>query len=235
MDNKLTVQESQTDFIEAPREEYALLERARWRAERNNLLMKEAQVWAASDIVPAAYQKKPSDCFIAVDMADRMGLSALFIMQVMHTIKGKPAWSGQACIALINNCGKFDDLRFVFTGNKGSDSYGCYATAKRRGTGEEVTGTEITMGMAKGEGWTSNKKWQTMTDQMLQYRAAAFFARIHCPEALMGLTTVEESEDIEPRKKRATGITEALRAEAIEAPKKTEQEPAQTTLDAPIE
>ena len=59
--------------------------------------------------------------------------------------------------------------------------------------------------MAEAEGWTSKKgsKWLTMGDQMLQYRAAAFFARVHCPHALMGLQTVEEVKDVkgdEPEK-----------------------------------
>ena len=59
--------------------------------------------------------------------------------------------------------------------------------------------------MAEAEGWTSKKgsKWLTMGDQMLRYRAAAFFARVYCPHALMGLKTVEEVKDIggdEPEK-----------------------------------
>ena len=52
------------------------------------------------------------------------------------------------------------------------------------------------MEMAKAEGWTSNKKWITLTDLMLAYRCQSFFARLYCPEALNGVYTSEEMEDI---------------------------------------
>ena len=51
--------------------------------------------------------------------------------------------------------------------------------------------------MAKDEGWygKSGSKWQTMPELMLQYRAAAFFARTNCPEITMGMYTSEEYSD----------------------------------------
>jgi uncharacterized protein YbbK (DUF523 family) len=52
--------------------------------------------------------------------------------------------------------------------------------------------------MANKEGWTkkSGTKWLTMPNQMLRYRAAAFWQRVYCPEISMGLLTTEEAEDI---------------------------------------
>jgi len=52
--------------------------------------------------------------------------------------------------------------------------------------------------MAKDEGWLDKKgsKWQTMPRQMMMYRAASFFARVHCPEVLIGLQTVDEVQDV---------------------------------------
>lgn len=66
-----------------------------------------------------------------------------------------------------------------------------------------LEGTTVTMSMAKAEGWYSKKdkygnetsKWQTMPEQMLAYRAASFFARVHCPETLMGVQVEGEVED----------------------------------------
>src|SRR5690606_5898335 len=56
----------------------------------------------------------------------------------------------------------------------------------------------VTIGLAKKEGWyTKNgSKWQTMPEQMLMYRAAAFFVRTYAPEIAMGLHTTEELQDI---------------------------------------
>jgi len=56
----------------------------------------------------------------------------------------------------------------------------------------------ITMAMAVTEGWygKSGSKWQSMPDQMLRYRSAAFFGRVYAPELLMGLPTEEEIHDV---------------------------------------
>jgi len=148
-----------------------------------------ANMLSKSTIVPQTYQGKPEDCFVAVEMAARMNTSPLFIMQNLYIVKGKPSWAGQACMAMINACGKFRNVKHVYTGTRGTDNRGCYVTAVRISDGEEVCGTEVTMKLVRDEGWISNSKWKNMPEQMLGYRAASFFARMYCPEALMGLQT----------------------------------------------
>ena len=41
---------------------------------------KLAKVIATADIIPDNYKNKPADCAIAVDMADRMGVSPMMVM-----------------------------------------------------------------------------------------------------------------------------------------------------------
>ena len=110
-----------------------------------NQLLRVSQMLSQSSLVPQNYQGKPQDCFIAAEMATRMNISPLFVMQQLAVVKGKPSWSGQACIAMINNCGKFRDVKHVYTGKKGTDDRGCYVTAIRIADGETVNGTEVTM------------------------------------------------------------------------------------------
>lgn len=154
------------------------------------------KMFASSTLVPQAYQGKPMDCTIAVDMANRMGVSPMMVMQNLYVVKGKPSWSGQACMSLINGSGKFNHIHHVYTGERNTDSRGCYVEAVRIEDGETVKGVEVTMEMAKTEGWTSNKKWQSMPELMLAYRASAYFARVHIPNALMGVSVEGEAEDI---------------------------------------
>lgn len=171
-----------------------------------------AGMLAKSSIVPQNYQGKPEDCFLAVEMAARMNTSPLMVMQNLFVVKGKPSWAGQACMAMINACGKFRNVKHVYTGTKGTDSRGCYVTAVRVSDGEVVNGTEVTIAMAKAEGWITNTKWKNMPEQMLGYRAASFFARMYCPEALLGLQTTEEVLDAEIQPKTtAQKLTEALK------------------------
>lgn len=164
--------------------------------EQFNQMLRAAQMLSQTTIIPQSYQGKPQDCFIAVDMATRMNVSPMVVMQNMYVVKGKPSWAGQACTMLINSCGKFRDVKHIYTGDKGADNRGCYVEAVRVSDGETVQGVEVTFSMAKAEGWTSNPKWRNMPDLMLAYRASAFFARVYCPEALMGVQTYEEVEDI---------------------------------------
>lgn len=183
--------------------------------ERMARAQKLAAYVATASNIPEQYRGKPADCMIAIDMADRMGVSAMFVFQNMYVVKGKPSWSGQACKALIDNCGKFRNARHVYFGKEGTAERGCYIEAERADSGEKVQGVKVTMAMAQAEGWTNNKKWINMPDLMLGYRAATFFARLHCPELLMGLQTADEVEDIaQPKQKAVSNLTAALKGDA---------------------
>lgn len=184
--------------------------------EQFNQLLRAADMLSKTSIVPQSYQGKPQDCFVAIEMASRMGVSPMVVMQNMYVVKGKPSWAGQACCMLINSCGKFKDVKHIYTGEKGTDSRGCYVTAVRTSDGETVNGVEVTMQMAKSEGWTSNSKWKNMPELMLAYRASAFFARVYCPEALMGVQTYEEVIDADSSCNKAAELTEVLKGETAE-------------------
>ena len=184
-----------------------------------NQLLRAANMLSQTSIIPATYQGKPQDCFVAIEMANRMGVSPLVVMQNMYVVKGKPAWAGQACTMFINSCGKFTQVKHVYTGEKGTDSRGCYVTATRISDGIQVNGVEVTIAMAKAEGWTANTKWRNMPELMFAYRASAFFARVHCPEALMGVQLVDEIYDTETSRnaKKTSTLTAALKEDTINA------------------
>lgn len=182
-----------------------------------NQLLRAAQMLSQTSIIPQSYQNKPQDCFVAIEMANRMGVSPMVVMQNMYVVKGKPSWAGQACTMLINSCGKFKDVKHIYTGEKGKPNRGCYVTATRISDGSQVDGVEVTMQMAQSEGWTSNSKWRNMPELMLAYRASAFFARVYCPEAMMGVQTAEEVYDADSTPiNAATSLTAALKGETEE-------------------
>lgn len=164
------------------------------------------KMFASSALVPQTYQNRPMDCTVAVDMANRMGVSPMMVMQNLYVVKGKLQWSGQACMSMIRGSGEFKNVRPVYTGTKGEDSWGCYIQAEYRDTGEIVKGTEVTIGMAKAEDWynKNGSKWKTIPEQMLAYRAAAFFARVYIPNALMGVYVEGEAEDISKEERDRT-------------------------------
>ena len=162
------------------------------------LAQRVATALSKSTLIPKDYQNNLPNCLVALNMATRLDADPLMVMQNLYVVHGRPAWSSQFLIATANKSGKFSPLRYRFTGTKGKDDFGCVCSAVERETGEVLEGTEITIAMAKAEGWHSKNgsKWQTMPEQMLRYRAAAFFVRCYAPELSLGLSTREEADDI---------------------------------------
>lgn len=164
--------------------------------EKFTTAMQMAQTLSKSEIVPQSYKGKPTDCMIAIDMANRMGVSPIVIMQNSQIVQGNFSWKGTACKAMIDGCGRYRKTRYVEVGERGTDSHGYYLEAETK-DGEIVKGVTVDLAMAKAEGWYSrNPKWKSMGDLMLRYRAAAFFFRTECASLAMGFLTAEEQADI---------------------------------------
>ena len=159
---------------------------------------KTAQMISKTSIVPQAYKENAGNCLIAIDIANRMGLSPIMVMQNSQVVQGNFTWKGSACKGLIDNCGRFTKTKYVIVGEEGTDSWVCYLQAEDKQTGETVKGATVTIKMAKDEGWynKNGSKWKTMPEIMMQYRSATFFARAFCPQALMGFYTTDEMIDI---------------------------------------
>ena len=165
------------------------------------VIQRKGQMFASSTIVPDVYRNNVGNCIIALEMAERMGAVPLMVMQNLYIVHGTPAFSSKFLIASINASKRFSPLRFEFRGEEGKPDYGCrcYAfEACDREHKEPLHGDWITMEMANKEGWTKKpgSKWLSMHNQMLRYRAAAFWQRVYCPEISMGLLTVEELNDV---------------------------------------
>jgi hypothetical protein len=75
------------------------------------------------------------------------------------------------------------------------------------------------MEVAKLEGWIdkNGSKWRTMPEQMLRYRSAMWLARLYAPECLMGMSTVDELEDMAPPAKHVINTAIGSMATAKEA------------------
>lgn len=199
-----------------------------------------AKALCSSSLVPKEYQGQQglANSLIALEIAGRMRLSPLVVMQNMTPIHGRPTWSSKFLIATVNASGRFSPLRFVFDAKEQPTS--CYAVATDKATGEVLEGETITLELARKEGWWSRKdrqgnetsKWQTMTGQMLRYRAAAWWSNVYCPEIALGLITQEEALDIEAVTVREAGRASITGTE-IQAQPQAAEEPAGPAATAP--
>jgi len=192
------------------------------------LIQRQAKLLASSTLVPREYQNNMPNCVIALNMANRIGCDPLMAIQNLDIIHGRPGWSSKFMIACFNQSRDFSSLRYEFSGEPGSKEWGCAACAVELSTGEKLYGTKITMAMADAEKWTSKagSKWKTMPEQMLRYRAAAWFIRAYAPEIAMGLHTSDELREMDAPQTVDVKVLEAeiLGEEVIEDQATTEEE-----------
>jgi hypothetical protein len=171
-------------------------------AEGFALLQRMATMFSSSSLVPKQFQGRDNlgNCVIALNMAQRLGADPLMVMQNLYVVYGNPSWSSKFLIAMFNQCGRYESIHYDETGKKGTDTQGIIAWAKEKSTGEVIKGPEVTIKIAKDEGWfdKNGSKWKSMPDQMLRYRAAAWFIRTTAPELSMGLQTTDEIIDVTP-------------------------------------
>lgn len=157
-----------------------------------------AKALSSSELVPKEYRGNIASSLIAMDMAARLQANVLMIMQNLYIVHGRPGWSSQFLIASFNKQRGFSPIRYEFKGEEKSDGWACRAYAMDLAADEKLEGTWITWAMAKAEGWVdkNGSKWKTMPEQMMRYRAAAFFIRSYAPDVSMGLYTQEELYDM---------------------------------------
>ena len=163
-----------------------------------NTALRMAQCLAESTVVPKEYQRNIGNCMIAIEMASRINTSPMMVMQNLYIVNGRPAWSSQWIIAMINSSRRYKtELQFEFGSAKEDGGLSCRAWAEDY-SGHKVYGPKITMTMANDEGWVgkNGSKWKTMPQVMIQYRAASFFGRMNCPDMIMGIYSQEEVLDM---------------------------------------
>lgn len=237
-DTALALQQAEAQFALSPIGQMA---------KQFEIVQQMGAVYAASTIVPDTYKASvlkydkatkqwlttpnpsgPANCAIAIDMAIRMNMPPVMVMQNLYIVSGNPAWSSKFLIGCINSCGRFQPLEYEIRSTKGpkGDDFAvrCVGYAKSdTKKAKPLNGTWITWQMVRAEGWDTKNgsKWLTMPEQMFRYRAAAFWQRTYAPEISLGLMTQEEAEDVRP------GIVDVPATEVKTEP----AEPAKKPLD----
>lgn len=198
-------------------------------------MWKYAQALARADIIPKTFQNKPANCFVAMDMAQRLGVGVMEVMQNTYVVHGTPGFSAKYAIGMANKSGVFKGpICFEETGK--GDNLSVTAFGIVRETGQRVDFT-ADMAMARAEKWTSNPKYKTMPGLMLRYRAATLLIRTTCPEVLLGMQTAEEVEDVHAaRTIEATPVVDSINKQLLEsAPSPSEGTATEEEEESPSE
>jgi hypothetical protein len=199
------------------------------------LAQRQAKMLASSSLVPKDFQGNVANCGIAINVAKRTRLDPLMVCQNLAIIHGRPSWSATALIGMINSCGRYTPLRFVFDNEDAPTS--CYAVATDKASGQELKGEKITLEMAKKEGWSTKNgsKWLTMPGQMLRYRAASFWSRAYASDLSLGFYTQDEVRDFAEPPRNVTPRQNPFVQPAQEAIPEPRPEPVEVIAEVAVE
>lgn len=103
-------------------------------------LQRCAKPYAESTIVPTMYRGNIGNCVIAIDLAYRMNLPALTVMQNLCIINGNPSWYTKFLVASINTCGRYTTLRYRKRnlGQLGKVKYNSHEWVEKNGKKEKT-------------------------------------------------------------------------------------------------
>ena len=150
------------------------------------IAQRKAKALIAGTMLPQNF-KNVSDVLILNEMSDKLGLPLIMLAQQLYIVKGKPSYSGQLVIAVLNGSNRFDG---VMRWEERQKPWGIRAYNEIQG--ERVYGDWLDDETISSNGWGSNPKWKTMKLQMARYRTASWFGRLYAPDLLMGLYEKDE-------------------------------------------
>lgn len=174
-------------------------------------LWKLAEIFAGSTLVPASFQGKPGDVFIAMDLAARMRIAPLAMLKNLTVIHGRPTIWGDLALTLAMQHPDYLSHREWMEGDGDALTAWCEIRVRgRHGESTQVFTTSFSVGDAKLAGlWNPAKggPWKSYPRRMLQMRARSWAIRDALPEALNGVDVGEEAMDMDVQPVVATAST----------------------------
>lgn len=218
--------------------------------------MQLAHTLAESKLIPKAFQHEPNDVFVAMMWSANLGVPVLQGIQGIAVINGKPSIYGDLGLAVCMSSGLVEGFKEEYFESKekaklrdGKDSlfnnafYRC--TIKRKGINEPFV-KEFSVQDALTAGlWNKPGPWVQYPKRMLQMRARSYALRDAFPDLLMGMSFVEETQDIVDvtENGEVTSVTSAPKkmpvrkskpSKVVEEPKKeAPEEPKEPQIEEP--
>ncbi len=158
-------------------------------------MLRFAEIIASSTLAPKDYAGKPGNVLVAIQMGAEIGLMPMQALQNIAVINGRPCVWGDAMLALVKAHPDFEDISEYIENNI------AICKVKRRNQTETVS--SFSMQDAKTAGLLGKQgPWSTYPLRMLQLRARGFALRDAFPDALKGIISREEAEDMHHKEKK---------------------------------
>lgn len=187
--------------------------------------------------VPAHLAGKPADCLAIALQAAQWGMNPYAVAQKTHLVNGTLGYEAQLVNAVITSStavqGRF---KYEYGGDWEKFKPGAANANNERGLSVRVGAvlrgeTEITWGEPLYMEFVTTRNsplWKTAPKQQLAYLAVKYWARLYCPDVILGVYTPDE---FEPTQRAERDVTPARsRAELnnlINSKPEAQQEPRQ--------
>lgn len=170
-------------------------------------LNRVARMWMDAGLVPKPYLDARNGNAIPIAsvsaafmMARQCKVPIMVFLQSTYPVNGKIGIEAKLATSMLVASGKITGRpRYVFKRDPAGVATACTCFVKDKETGEELS-QEVTWDIVVANGWHLDRagqksKWATMPDVMFQYRSATFVSRVHYPDVLYGMHTIDEFED----------------------------------------
>lgn len=175
-----------------------------------------AEIMSKANLLPDHLRNKPGDCLLVVMQAQRWGMDAVSVAQCTSVVHGKLCYEGKLVAAALYATGAVEGrLRYEFDGTGPSRSVRVIGRVRGVDADQEVTGCIKdwrTYGKDK-QGNRVENAWDKMPDDMLVYRGTRQWARRYAPEAMLGVCTPDEIEDVPAQQVTVTQLDDPTSAE----------------------
>ena len=204
-------------------------------------LARVATYVAKSGLAPKGMQTMEA-CFVAMEMGLELGLPLMASLQNIAVVNGRPTLWGDSQLAVVRSTGELEEFsewyeqggkRLARNPSTFDDGTAAVCRVKRRGM--EAMESAFSVADAKRAGlWAREGTWSQYPARMMRFRARSFALRDQFGDALRGLLSTEEAQDI-PVEVKPTAPVRTFRAPvATVAPVVVaEAEPAAATQPTP--
>lgn len=186
-----------------------------------------AKMMATAKLLPDHLQKDPGSCLLVLEQASRWGMSPFAVAQCTSVVHGKLCFEGKLVAAALASMRAIEGrLEYVITG-KGLDMQ-VVVTGTPRGAKKpcSVTGT-----VRQWQTTGANSPWGKQPEDQLIYRGTRQWARRYAPEAMLGVYTTDEVEDVIDITPTRENLNDKLKAavvpEALAVTEKALNKPAE--------
>jgi len=157
-----------------------------------NLIVRQADILAQSQIVPSAYRRRSPDIIAAALAGRTFGWDAMTSLRNYHVIEGSASMKPEAMLGLVRQAGH----SVQFNMEPGSVT----AHGTRCDTKDQHTAT-FTMEDAEAAGLAGKRNWKQYQEAMLTWRAVSKLCRYLFPDVVLGAGYVPEElgAEVDPK------------------------------------